>query len=206
MAADDQEVLDAVQRCGGRAILTRTDHTSGTDRVAEVAERPDYRDHEFIVNLQGDELFLPPAAVAEALERVRAGWHIGTAAVPIVSEAEWRDPSVVKVVCDDQGAALYFSRAPIPHGLDGGVPPAELEGGQALRHIGIYAFTRAALRRAVALPRHRLEESEGLEQLRWLAGGLRIGVALVEGGAPGIDTEEDVERAEDMLRERREIQ
>jgi 3-deoxy-manno-octulosonate cytidylyltransferase (CMP-KDO synthetase) len=107
---------------------------------------------------------------------------------------EWEDPSTVKVVRDERGGALYFSRAPIPY--DGTGRAAEL---LMLRHVGIYAFTRAALLRATALPRHPLEEREGLEQLRWLAAGLRIGVAVVEGGGPGIDTEEDLVRAEQIL-------
>jgi 3-deoxy-manno-octulosonate cytidylyltransferase (CMP-KDO synthetase) len=195
VAADDSEIVDAVEGFGGQAVLTRRDHTSGTDRVAEVVEREDFARFDTIVNLQGDEPFLPPSAARAVVQGVQSGWDIGTAAVPIYNTEEWEDPSVVKVVRDDRGGALYFSRAPIPY--DGtGSSAEEL---RLLRHVGIYAFTRASLQRATALPRHPLEEREGLEQLRWLAAGLRIGVAVVDGGGPGIDTEEDLVRAEQLL-------
>lgn len=194
VAADDAEIVEAVAGFGGRAVLTRLDHPSGTDRVAEVAERSEFSGFDCIVNLQGDEPFLPQAAARAVVEQVKSGWDVGTAAVPIYSTVEWEDPSTVKVVRDERGGALYFSRAPIPY--DGTGRAAEL---LMLRHVGIYAFTRAALLRATALPRHPLEEREGLEQLRWLAAGLRIGVAVVEGGGPGIDTEEDLVRAEQIL-------
>jgi 3-deoxy-manno-octulosonate cytidylyltransferase (CMP-KDO synthetase) len=175
--------------------MTRADHLSGTDRVAEVAERAVYAGYGYIVNLQGDEPFIPAGAARAAVECVRNGWEVGTAAVRIYSTAEWEDPSAVKVVRDDRGNALYFSRAPIPY--DGTGRAAERV--PLLRHVGIYAFTRSALRRATGLPAHPLEEREGLEQLRWLAAGLRIGVAVVEGGGPGVDTEEDLVRAEQIL-------
>lgn len=195
VAADDSEIVGAVEGFGGQAVLTRRDHTSGTDRVAEVVEREDFARFDSIVNLQGDEPFLPPSAARAVVQGVQSGWDIGTAAVPIYNTEEWEDPSVVKVVRDDRGGALYFSRAPIPY--DGtGSSAEEL---RLLRHVGIYAFTRASLQRATALPRHPLEEREGLEQLRWLAAGLRIGVAVVHGGGPGIDTEEDLVRAEQLL-------
>lgn len=202
VAVDDAEVLRAVERFGGRAVLTRAEHVSGTDRVAEVAERPEFSAYGTVVNLQGDEPFLPHAAAEEAVRLVEAGWDIGTAAVPVASVAEWDDPSTVKVVRDDRGGALYFSRAAIPHG--GTIAPGldAAESTPLLRHVGVYAFSRSALRRATSLPRHRLEEMEGLEQLRWLAAGLRIGVAIVSGGSPGIDTEEDVVRAQGILKGR----
>ena len=195
VAADDPEIVAAVEAFGGRAVLTRRDHASGTDRIAEVVEREDFADFGSIVNLQGDEPFLPPSAARAVVQGVQSGWDIGTAAVPIYNTDEWEDPSVVKVVRDDQGGALYFSRAPIPY--DGTGRGAERL--RLLRHVGIYAFTRGSLDRATALPPHPLEEREGLEQLRWLAAGLRIGVAVVDGGGPGIDTEEDLVRAEQLL-------
>jgi 3-deoxy-manno-octulosonate cytidylyltransferase (CMP-KDO synthetase) len=197
VAADDAEIVAAVEAFGGRAVLTRLDHASGTDRVAEVAERPQFAGYECVVNLQGDEPFLPEGAAEQAIAQVMAGWDVGTAAAPVASLDEWRSPATVKVVRDDSGGALYFSRAPIPYDgsgrfdLGGAVP--------LLRHIGIYAFSRSALLRAAALPRHPLEDWERLEQLRWLAAGLRIGVAVVEGGEPGVDTEEDLQRAERLL-------
>ena len=198
VATDDREVQDVVESFGGRAVSTRADHSSGTDRVAEVAERPEFSAYRWIVNLQGDEPFLPLDAVAAAVGLVRAGWEVGTVAAPLADTAEWRDPSRVKVVCGDDGRALYFSRAPIPHDRDG-ANAGEVEA-PLLQHLGLYAFERASLRRAAALPPHPLELREGLEQLRWLAAGLRIGVAVIEDrGVPGIDTQEDLARAEELL-------
>ncbi len=202
VAADDSEVVAAVESFGGRAVLTRKDHVSGTDRVAEVAERPEFSGFPWIVNLQGDEPFLPLGAAEAAVDLVRSGWDVGTAAVPIGTLAEWRDPSTVKVVLDDSGGALYFSRAPIPHDRAGESPVGRAGTVGPLRHVGVYGFKRAALRRATEAPPHPLEEREGLEQLRWLAMGLRIGVTVVKGGGPGIDTESDLVRAEELLRGR----
>ncbi len=197
VAVDDPEVERAVGQFGGRAVVTRKDHRSGTDRVAEVALRPEFEQFGWIVNVQGDEPFLPAGAERAVVERVRQGWDIATVAVPIASAEEFEDAAVVKVVLDDAGGALYFSRAPIPHGA---VEMATGGGRSArLRHVGIYAFSRGALFRATQLPVHPLEERERLEQLRWLAAGLRIGVALLEGGGPGVDTKEDVARAEAIL-------
>ena len=195
VAADAPEIVDVVEGFGGRAVLTRGEHPSGTDRVAEVAEDAEFVGCHWIVNLQGDEPFLPQGAARAVVEQLRSGWDVGTAATPIYSTVEWEDPSAVKVIRDDRGGALYFSRAPIPYDGTGKAGEQLL----MLRHVGIYAFTRAALRQATSLPKHPLEEREGLEQLRWLAAGLRIGVAVVEGGGPGIDTEEDLVRAEQIL-------
>ncbi len=203
VATDASEIVETVEGFGGLAVLTREDHASGTDRVAEVAERPEFAGFDWVLNLQGDEPFLSAEAAQAAVRLVKAGWDVGTAAVPMASLEEWRDPSAVKVVTDDQGGALYFSRAAIPH--DGGERAATSPAGEPplLRHIGVYAFARAALRQATQLPRHALEERERLEQLRWLAAGLRIGVAVVADGGPGIDTEDDLLRAEAILGGRR---
>ncbi len=197
VAVDDPEVERAVTAFGGRAVRTRNDHRSGTDRVAEVVARPEFGQFGWIVNVQGDEPFLPAGAESAVVERVREGWDIATVAVRIASAEEFEDPAVVKVVLDDAGGALYFSRAPIPHGrVEAG---AGEEGPPWLRHVGIYAFSRKALFEATQLPSHPLEERERLEQLRWLAAGLRIGVVLMEGGGPGVDTKADVVRAEAIL-------
>lgn len=197
VAADHPEIIETVEKFGGRAVLTRGDHPSGTDRVAEVAERPEFAGFGVIVNLQGDEPFLPAAAATEVVRLVRSGWDIGTAASRISEGVEWQDPSTVKVVRDDLGGAMYFSRAAIPFERTSG--GEETSDSLQLRHIGVYGFSRASLGRAAGLAPHPLERREGLEQLRWLAAGLKIGVALVEGGAPGIDTEADRARAEEML-------
>jgi 3-deoxy-manno-octulosonate cytidylyltransferase (CMP-KDO synthetase) len=131
---------------------------------------------------------------------VRDGWDVGTAAAAVETLDAWHDPAVVKVVRNDAGAALYFSRAPIPH-LRGREPTAtELASRWYLRHIGVYAYSRAALARWVSLPASELERLERLEQLRALAAGLTIGVALVQGSDGGIDTPEDLARAADRLR------
>lgn len=199
VGADSPEIVRVVEAFGGRAVLTRRDHASGTDRVAEVAERPEFADYGCVLNLQGDEPFLPPGAAEAVVGLVEAGWDVGTLAAPIGDRTEWLGGSTVKVVRDDAGGALYFTRAAIPHDArGGGLDPTAMEV-RPLRHIGVYGFRRDVLFRASALPRHPLEDTEKLEQLRWLAAGLRIGVAVIEGGSPGIDTEEDLVRAEELL-------
>ncbi len=202
VAADDPEIVAVVEGFGGKAMLTRPDHSSGTDRVAEVAEWPEFAHFDCIVNLQGDEPFLPDAAVEAAVGEVSKGWDVGTVAVAISDGAELQDPSIVKVVLDERGGAIRFSRTPISKGPAGEVG---LQAGDwGLRHVGIYAFSRATLRKVTSLPPHPLERSEALEQLRWLAATISIGVAVVEGGGPGVDTEEDLMRAEAILTGRQE--
>ena len=203
IATDSVEVADAAHAFGARAELTDAAHPSGTDRVAEVAAHPRYRDYDVVVNVQGDEPFVRADHLRAATRLVaEAGWGIGTLATPIASAAEWRDPAAVKVVRDEHGGALYFSRAPIPWQRDGEPTAAEFASGRFLRHLGIYAYTRAALERWVALPEGTLEGIERLEQLRPLAAGLEIGVALVESSGAeegGVDTPADAERAERRL-------
>jgi 3-deoxy-manno-octulosonate cytidylyltransferase (CMP-KDO synthetase) len=127
------------------------------------------------------------------------GWEIGTAAAPLMSVQAWREPSVVKVVRDDAGGAMLFSRAPVPFARDADPTPAELARGPFLRHLGVYAYSRDALLRWVALPEGVLERTERLEQLRPLAAGMRIGVARVAAGEGGVDTPADASRAEALL-------
>ena len=199
VATDSDEVVAACARFGGRAVLTRSDHESGTDRVAEVAEREEFSAFDVITNVQGDEPFVTRAQLDGAVGKVRDGWDVGTVAAPVGTLAAWRDPSVVKVVRNDEGGALYFSRAPIPH-VRGGEPAAsELASDRYLRHIGVYAYSRDALRRWVSLPTGGLERAERLEQLRPLAAGLSFGVAVVDGAEGGIDTADDVRWAEARL-------
>lgn len=202
VATDAPEVVEVVEAFGGKAVLTREDHASGTDRVGEVATRPEFERMGPLVNLQGDEPFLAPGAVEAALGLLDGDHDIGTIATPITDRQEYMEPAVVKVIRDDAGRALYFSRAAVPYSGTGG-PEPDGDPGLYLRHVGLYAFRRQALLRATALPRHPLEELERLEQLRWLAAGFRIGVAIVEGGEPGVDTEEDLVRAEAILKRRR---
>jgi len=192
VATDSPRVVQVAERSGVRAVLTADGHQTGTDRVAEVAARSDFAGFDTIVNIQGDEPFLTREALAGALGRVEQGDDIGTAAAPL-DPALASDPSRVKVVTDARGRALYFSRAMIPHRRE----PDDSSDGLYWQHLGIYAFTRAALARWVTLPPCEAELAERLEQLRALHNGMTIGVArLQEPALPGVDTAEDLRRAE----------
>jgi 3-deoxy-manno-octulosonate cytidylyltransferase (CMP-KDO synthetase) len=194
VATDDESVASAVRSVGAQCVITSHEHTSGTERVAEVASQPRFRGYTTIVNVQGDEPFIGREAVKGAAELVSAGhFPLGTAASR--ASAEILDtPSLVKVVIADDGRAMYFSRAPIPYLRDRADAGRLAE--RTLQHIGVYSYSREALREWVALPPHPLEAIERLEQLRPLAAGLPIGVAVTnEAPASGIDTEEDLERA-----------
>jgi len=192
VATDSPRVAQVAERSGVRAVLTDGGHQTGTDRVAEVAARSDFAAFDTIVNIQGDEPFLAREALAGALGRVEQGDEIGTAAAPL-DPALAGDPSRVKVVTDARGRALYFSRAMIPHQRE----PGDASDGLYWQHLGIYAFTRAALARWVTLPPCEAELAERLEQLRALHNGMTIGVArLQEPALPGVDTAEDLRRAE----------
>ena len=191
VATDSEEVADAARAAGAEVALTRHDHPSGTDRVAEVAAREEYAGAAAVLNVQGDEPFVSAAAVRGALDMVRAhGFALGTAAVAADAGVRAR-PDVVKVVTADDGRALYFSRAGIPFVRDGS--DAQAAAALVHQHVGVYAYRPDALARWVALPEHPLERCERLEQLRPLAAGLAIGVALLrEPPVPGIDTEADL--------------
>ena len=192
VATDSPLVVQVAERSGVRAVLTDDGHQTGTDRVAEVAARSEFAAFDTIVNIQGDEPFLTREALAGALGRVEQGDDIGTAAAPL-DPALAGDPSRVKVVTDARGRALYFSRAMIPHRRE----PDDSSDGLYWQHLGIYAFTRAALVRWVTLPPCEAELAERLEQLRALHYGMTIGVArLQEPALPGVDTVEDLRRAE----------
>ncbi len=200
VATDSDEVARVCRAFGAPVEMTSPRHPSGTDRVAEVAELPAYRDYDFIVNVQGDEPLIKEAHVGSAIDLVReGGWHIGTCATPLLTEDARVDSSVVKVARAASGRALYFSRAPIPYMRDQKPVPSDLEREPFLRHIGIYAYTREALSDWVALAPSRLEEIEVLEQLRPLEAGLRIGVAIVGAADPGVDTPADALRMEHTL-------
>jgi 3-deoxy-manno-octulosonate cytidylyltransferase (CMP-KDO synthetase) len=189
VATDDARIAAAVAEFGGRVAMTRADHPSGTDRVAEVAAT---LDADVVVNLQGDEPHLDPAAVGLLVSLLGrdAGADVATLAAPIRDAAAFHSPNAVKVVCDDRGRALYFSRSPVPHCRDGD-PDFAADPPAALLHVGVYAFRRPALLRLAALPPHRLELTEKLEQLRWLAAGTGIAVGVGPAARRGIDTPED---------------
>ncbi len=188
VASDDERVLEAVAPLGVAALLTRRDHASGTERVAEVIGRPEFAGADVVLNLQGDEPFLPREAALGAVERVRAGDDVGTAAQPL-GRGAWRDPHRVKVELDGRSRAVAFYRWP--------AAAASRPRGPTLQHVGVYAYSPASLRRWVALPATSEERRERLEQLRPLRHGFAIGVAVLAEPVPhGIDTEEDLRMAE----------
>ena len=194
VATDSDEVARVAIEHGIAVAMTSPEHSSGTERIAELVQQPSYRDFQAIINVQGDEPFVSRQALQSALRVVTDGRHdIGTAAV-LATPDVLDDPNVVKVVAGDDGRALYFSRAPIPFLRNH--TDNERQRAYVWQHIGIYVYTPEALSRWVRLPANPLEQIERLEQLRPLAAGMSIGVALVdEPLRPGIDTEQDLERA-----------
>lgn len=194
VATEAEAVRDVVVAAGGEAVLTAEAHPSGTDRVAEVAALPSMAAYDVIVNVQGDEPFMRGDAMAGAIAMVRDhGFPLGTAAGRRGPEI-LGDPNCVKVVRADDGRALYFSRAAIPHLREASETPER--DALVLQHMGIYAARRDALMRWVALPPHPLELVERLEQLRALAAGLAMGVAVVDAPSWGeVNTEDDLIRA-----------
>lgn len=197
VATDSREIADALAPWGVMVVMTDPAHESGTDRVAEVARRPEYRDCNIVVNLQGDEPLMPVEAVTGAITRVRLGDAIGTAAAPL-DPALRHEPALVKVVADATGRALYFSRAAIPHVRD----TADIAGTRWWQHLGVYAYRRDALLHVTGLPTCALERAERLEQLRVLDAGLTIGLTFLDRPAPaGIDTPADLAAAEVRWRE-----
>jgi 3-deoxy-manno-octulosonate cytidylyltransferase (CMP-KDO synthetase) len=192
VATDSPMVAQVVERSQVRAVLTGRHHLTGTDRVAEVAARPEFAGYDAVVNVQGDEPFLAREALAGSIERVAQGDDIGTAAAPLDAGLAG-DPARVKVVTDEAGRALYFSRSVIPHRRE----PSDPGDGLYWQHLGIYAYTGEALRRWARLKPSPAELAERLEQLRALHHGLTIGVArLAEPVEPGVDTLDDLRRAE----------
>jgi 3-deoxy-manno-octulosonate cytidylyltransferase (CMP-KDO synthetase) len=204
VATDSDQVAEVCRRLGAPVEMTSSDHPSGTDRVAEVAGRPAFEQFRWIANVQGDEPLLKEAHLRAAIDLVReGGWDVGTCAAPLVTDDARKDPSVVKVARAQDGRALYFSRARIPYKRDDKPTEEELAREPFLRHVGIYAYTRDALRDWVALAPSPLERLEQLEQLRPLEAGLRIGVAVVSAADHGVDTPADVLRMEERLGTRR---
>jgi 3-deoxy-manno-octulosonate cytidylyltransferase (CMP-KDO synthetase) len=199
VATDDERIAAAVRQHGFEVVMTRADHVSGTDRIAEVADRLKWADADIVVNVQGDEPLLDPAlieAVAEAL-RGDPDAAMATAAHPVASVEDFFNPNVVKVVCDVRGRALYFSRAPIPWDRDrfAGERDVLPDSPPALRHVGLYAYRVGFLRRFGQLDAAPLERCESLEQLRALSYGYPIQVVCIDHPpASGVDTPEDLER------------
>lgn len=200
IATDHARIAAACREAGAEVAMTSAAHASGTDRINEAVSGLGLGPEEVVVNVQGDEPLVDEDHVREAIRLVDTeGWDVGTCAAPVQSAEAFADPSVVKVVRDARGGALYFSRAPIPHRRDGAPSQDDLAAEPFLRHVGLYAFRREALARWVALPPSPLELLERLEQLRALEAGLRIGVAVVGPSGPGVDTPEDIGRLEEHL-------
>ena len=204
IATDHQPILEVATANGFNACMTRVDHTSGTDRIAEVVALRGWSDDTIVVNVQGDEPLIPPAlirAVAEHLHQ-HPECAIATAAHAIHDEASLRNPNIVKTVLDKNGNALYFSRAPIPYPRDlfasnASALPSDLP---VLRHIGIYAYRVSFLRAYSQLKPCALEHFEALEQLRALYHGYKIGVTIAADAPPaGVDTQADLELARQVF-------
>lgn len=190
VATDDDRIVDAVRAFGGQVVMTRDDHVTGTDRVAEAARK---LRAPIVVNLQGDEPVFDPHMVERMVERLQRdpGVDIVTACHQIHSVKEFQSPHVVKVALDRRGNAMYFSRSPIPEG--------GLATGTAYRHVGVYAFRREALARFARLPRSPLEIAERLEQLRALENGMKIGVVETKRATVGVDVPADIKIVERVV-------
>ena len=193
VATDDERIFQAVRSFGGKAVMTSPDHATGTDRLAEVCES---LDADIVVNVQGDEPLIEPAAIEQAAQPLIADASIvmGTLMNEIASEEELLNPNVVKVVVDKDGFALYFSRSPLPYPRPGTWGKATY-----YRHIGLYVYRREFLMTYAILPQTQLEKQEKLEQLRALEHGYRIRVVLTEHRSIGVDTPEDLEGVRALL-------
>ncbi|MDA3923497.1 MAG: 3-deoxy-manno-octulosonate cytidylyltransferase [Kiritimatiellae bacterium] len=195
VATDDKRIADALEG-KVKVVMTRDDHPSGTDRVAEAAGA---EDEDIVINIQGDEPLIDPDLIDRLVLRMKEdqGWAMGTAATPIKSMRDLQAATVVKVVLAEDGGALYFSRLPIPCRRDG---DADLDSGLYMRHLGIYAYRGVFLKRLVKEPPCLLEKTESLEQLRALYIGGRIVVIKTDDEGVGVDCPEDVPRVEKILK------
>jgi len=195
VATDDKRIFDVVKAHGHRAIMTRADHPSGTDRLAEAARKLKLRDNEVVVNVQGDEPLISPRLIAQVgnLLSKKPKASVSTACHAIHDEAALGNPNVVKVVMDAEGYALYFSRSRIPYPREGG--------GETHRHAGIYGYRVGFLKRYSRLKPAPLETAEALEQLRVLWHGFRIAVTVSETEIPpGVDTPQDLDAVRRMIK------
>jgi 3-deoxy-manno-octulosonate cytidylyltransferase (CMP-KDO synthetase) len=192
IATDFEKIVTVAKQHGFNAVMTRIDHESGTDRIAEVAQKLNWTDDEIVVNVQGDEPLIDPKLIQEVAAHLANSKDavMATACHAIHDEASFLNPNIVKVVMDVNGNALYFSRAPIPYPRD----DAHKANIQAHRHIGIYAYRVVFLKKYAQLSVTELEKIESLEQLRVLHHGYRIGVTITQNApASGVDTQEDLD-------------
>ena len=198
VATDDERIFQAVEAFGGRAVMTRTDHKSGTDRIEEAVEKI-ATDADVIINIQGDEPFIQPSQIETLIQLFDdPATQIGTLGKRFETIDAVRNPNSPKIVTDRRGFALYFSRSVIPY-IRGIEADEWLTHYPFLKHLGIYAYRREVLAEVTRLPQSALEKAESLEQLRWLKNGYRIRVGLTDVETVGIDTPEDLARAEAFL-------
>jgi 3-deoxy-manno-octulosonate cytidylyltransferase (CMP-KDO synthetase) len=199
VATDDERIYQAVEAFGGCAVMTRADHKSGTDRLEEAATKIG-TDADVIINIQGDEPFIQKSQI-ETLKGLFENdeTQIGTLGKPFENMEAVQNPNSPKIVCDRRGFALYFSRSVIPY-VRGEEPVNWLNHFPYLKHLGIYAYRRQVLHEVTQLPQSSLEKAESLEQLRWLENGYRIRVGITNVETVGIDTPEDLQRAEEFLK------
>lgn len=198
VATDDERIFQCVEAFGGRAVMTRTDHKSGTDRIQEAVEHIG-TDADVIINIQGDEPFVQASQLQTLMQLFDdTTTQIGTLGKRFESMEAVQNPNSPKIVCDQRGFALYFSRSVIPF-VRGKETAEWLKHYPFLKHLGLYAYRREVLREVTQLPQSPLEQAESLEQLRWLENGYRIRVGLTDVETVGIDTPEDLTRAEAFL-------
>ena len=198
VATDDDRIYNTVTDFGGKAVMTRADHKSGTDRIEEAAEKIGL-DADVIINVQGDEPFIQPSQIKTLMQLFDAPeTQIGTLGKSFESIDAVENPNSPKIVTDNRGFALYFSRSIIPY-IRGKERDSWFGEYPFLKHLGVYAYRREVLAEVTKLPMSSLEKAESLEQLRWLQNGYRIRVGLTDIETVGIDTPEDLTRAEEFL-------
>ena len=201
VATDDERIFQAVEQFGGKAVMTRSDHKSGTDRIQEAATKIS-TDADVIINVQGDEPFIQSSQIDTLMHLFdEPDTQIGTLGKPFESMEAIENPNSPKIVTDNRGFALYFSRSVIPY-IRGKERDSWFGEYPFLKHLGIYAYRREVLAEVTKLPQSSLEKAESLEQLRWLQNGYRIRVGLTDVETVGIDTPEDLQRAEEFLASR----
>ena len=201
VATDDDRIREAVKKFGGRVVMTRADHKSGTDRIEEAAEKTGTQ-ADVVINIQGDEPFVQPSQIKTLMQLFdNADTQIGTLGKHFENIEAVNNPNSPKIVTDKQGFALYFSRSVIPY-IRGAQDNEWLSHFPFLKHLGLYAYRREVLHEITQLPQSSLEIAESLEQLRWLENGYRIRVGLTDVETVGIDTPEDLQRAEEFLKNR----
>jgi len=199
VATDDERIFRTVEEFGGKAVMTRADHKSGTDRIEEACVKTG-TDADVVINIQGDEPFVQPSQIETLMHLFDdAETQIGTLGKPFESMEAVKNPNSPKIVSDRRGFALYFSRSVIPY-IRNAQGENWLSQFPFLKHLGLYAYRREVLHEITRLPQSPLELAESLEQLRWLENGYRIRVGLTDVETVGIDTPEDLQRAEEFLR------